>query len=176
MATIEERAGKFRVQLRKKGIEIYKTFSNIEDAELFCSWKEDIIDQMEVFDPDMKDLITLENAIDLKVKTLKETGKNQRTIDDVLRMKGYFSYMLNKSICEITYDYLLKKAQEMMITQIKHGGVQGKEGTGTMKLPSRSTILSRFNVLGGVYSNLISDGVNIENVPYKVLSYLKTVG
>src|ERR1700758_1345241 len=76
MASIEKRQGKegcsYRVAIRKKGIEIYKTFSNEEDANLYVFFKERLIDNMENFDVPLNQRITLEQIIELK----KDDQKN----------------------------------------------------------------------------------------------------
>src|SRR5689334_16029134 len=100
MAIIEKRDGKYRVSIRKKGVHISKTFNIEEDAKLFAAWKEDIIDSMSAFSPEIKEIITLDNAIDLKINQLKKQKKDRRSILAVQILKRCFSEFLNTPIHE----------------------------------------------------------------------------
>jgi len=128
MASISERDGSFRVQIRKKGVELTQTFSKIEDAELWAKWKEDIIDQMEAFKPPMEEMVTFEDAIDLKIKKLQEEKRDHRTIGAVVVLKSVFQEMLELSMLEITFDMLLCKAKELLKSEIRIGGKASSGG------------------------------------------------
>lgn len=182
MATIEKQKKKYgsisyRVRIQKKGfLEISKNFNNEEDAKLFAAWKEDIMDQIESFNPDMKELMTLGAAIDLKEIQLREKGANIKDgIADIQRLKKQFEKFLDISLCNITYENYITHANLIIKTPVKHGGDPKNINTGVLRLPAKKTILSRFNVLQSVYSYMNELGINIENHPNKIIKYLKTL-
>jgi len=82
MAAITKIKDSFRVQIRKKNIEISKTFNKEEDAILWAKYKENLIDCIEVFDVPLKEMVTLREAIELKINALS-SAKKSKDIQDI---------------------------------------------------------------------------------------------
>ena len=93
MASITFRDGKYRVSIRKKDQDVSKTFSNKEDAELYSKLKEDLIDQIENFNPSPEELLTLDSAIDMKVEDAEKNWLDFRTISSLKGLNLYCSIL-----------------------------------------------------------------------------------
>lgn len=168
---------KYRLQIRKKGHpEISKNFTTEEDAKLYAAWKEDIIDQINSFDPQIEELMTLGAAIDLKEKNLRERGISVKdSVPDTIRLRKQFDVFLEVSLKNISYKDYIEHANLMIKTPVRHGGDPKNINTGVARLPAKKTILSRYNILQGVYSYMIELGLKVENHPNKIIKYLKTL-
>jgi hypothetical protein len=174
MASIEERNGRYRVSIRKKGIEISQTFSNLETAKLYERYKEDIIDEMHAFDVKDKDLITIEEAIRLNIERVEKECSDSKNISDNNLWEENLRDILEQPISCLTYEFLMNKANEMLSSIIKRGGSRKIENSGRLVQSSPATVLRKFRVLSTVFSNLIKNGVEIENHALKVCAYLRT--
>lgn len=177
MASIRERkienGVSYTVDIRKKNINITKTFRNKKDAELWATWKEDLIDNMEAFDVKVEHMITLEDAIGLKVKELIDKGSKE--INDTHYLTRDFNCFINKYLHEISFDDYNNLCQKMLKKEILVGGKRGVEGSGRKAIQSPATVLRKFVVLAAVYSYLIKQGFDIENHPQKVVSQLRVM-
>jgi DNA repair protein RadC len=149
MASIEQRGSRFRVTIRKKGITINKTFSSAESAELFAKYKEDLIDEIEAFDPPLKDMITLHQAIDLKLDIMRKELRDARSISDIEYIKNWFSEFLDKSVSELSYEVLMAKALEMLNGTVFRGGnIMNGKGHDREKIQSSKHCIKQFNLSG----------------------------
>ena len=173
MALISERSGQFRVQIRKKDINLYRTFQKESDAKLWAAYKEECIDLIEAFDPPLNEIITLQDAIELKIRKMQDENSNRKEINDYKILCKIFNKFCPLPINEITYSDLLKHFQELLDIPISHGGTGKNDGTGVKKLPSFQTIFRKFAYLSTVYQNLINDGVELENVALKAAQYYR---
>ena len=173
MASITFRDGKYRVSIRKKDQDVSKTFSNKEDAELYSKWKEDLIDQIENFNPSPEELLTLDSAIDMKVEDAEKYGLDFRTISSLKGLKIHFSDDLHRSLNEFSYEFLLSKAKIFMQTEVKHGGNIAKGGN--LKMPSVKTVMNRFRYLSTVLGYLNMNGFSFQNHSLAVLNYLNSL-
>lgn len=173
MATIEKRDNRYRVRIRNRGNDYCRTFDDEETATLWARWKEDLIEKMKAFDREDRELVTLEDAITFKVRSLEENGNSKRDTEALLYLKNVFSGLLGLSLKEITYDMLCKEADRIMNTKVTKGG-KGDGLSGVSRLPSEATVLKRFVLLATVYSNLIENGVHVVNEAQAVVSYLRT--
>lgn len=170
MATIQKINDRYRVQIRKKDIEIYSSFKNEEDAKLWAEYKEELIDNISAFDPPLKEMITLKDAIELKIEKGKETMKD---INDFKNLLEYFDKFCYRSLNSITYDELMKYYDEKLKIPIRKGGSKNNENTGIKKLPSPSTVFRKFQYLSSVYQDVINYGVEIENIPLKICQFMR---
>lgn len=173
MASITLKDGKYRVQIRKKNQEISKSFSQKEDAELYAKWKEDLIDQIDNFSPSPEELLTLDSAIDMKVKDAEEKGLDFRTITSLKGLKVHFADELHRSLNELSYDFLLSKAKVFMQTEVKHGGCYSTGGN--LKMPSVKTVSNRFRYLSTVIGFANMNGFSFQNHSLAILNYLNTL-
>lgn len=167
MASIEKRPNdngfSYRVMIRKKGFEIYKTFSNEEDAKLYIFYKERLIDNMNNFDVPLKDRVTLEQLFELKKKACE--GYDKRTLNELdnvfNRVKSFISE--NKFFHEISYDQWLSIAKSVYEMDVFRGSK-----TNIIKM-SPITLRRYFATLSSVISHAVSLGIAVENYPLKVL-------
>lgn len=171
MATIAERDGRFRVMIRRKNIEISSTFSNLQTAEIWAKYKEELIDNIEAFDPPLKEIITLKDAIELKIRDAEEKGK--KDIGDFKILLECFNKFLDIEIGKITYIDLLEYFELMMQTPITRGGIKNDPTTGLKKIPSIHTTFRKFSYLSTVFELIKSKGVEIENVALKLCQYMR---
>lgn len=170
MATIEKRILKngntsFRMLIRKKGIEIYKTFSNEEDAILYSKYKERLIQNMENFDIPLNERITLDQLFELKIKTVNDSDR--RALCEYNNCLNRFKAIFNKKIFVhlISYEEWLESSKALFDTDIYRGG---KTESCKRKM-SISSLRRYFATASSVFSYAISQGINLENHPLKVL-------
>lgn len=172
MATIEERPQKngtlsYRVSIRRKGVEIQKTFKLKEDAELYGFYKDRLIDNMENFEVPIDQRISLKQIMELKLELVKEKRARDEIESAFERM--YPILPKHNFAHEITYnDWLnaIKKLHEIPVYQ----GVKKEK---TKRMPSISSIRRWIANLSSAFSYAISLGINIENHPMKVMqSYI----
>ena len=170
MASIRFRDGKYRVQIRKRNIELSRTFDDLETAELWSKYKENLIDEMDAFEAPKEEMITLLDAIEMKLKS--NTSTDKKSIQDIQNIKVHFSKFLTMDMNSIKFEDLKEHGIEMFKTDIRVGGSRDNENTGVIRKPSSVTVTKRFAYLSTVYSNLIAMGINIENVALRVKTYL----
>lgn len=175
MANIETRKNQdgsttFRVQIRKKGKEIYKSFRNEEDANIFVFYKEKLLDNIENFDTKIESRVSLEQAFELKVLSF-ENG-NKRNIDDyIFSLKRLNEYFKTSKNCDIVYLNNLNHidwigcALRMMNTHVYRGG---KTEAGK-RIMSFSTLRKIFAHAASCISFLQSSGMVLHNHPQEVI-------
>lgn len=174
MATFKNDGRKnFSVSIRRKGHNITKTFSDKETAELYAKYKEALIDEMENFDVPKKDLITLDSAIECRLEELLNAKADRRTVLDVKGLRGFFPEFMNLTLSELTYEMLKNKIEKMMVEPIRRGGDRDK--TGKLILQSPVTIRRKVAMLSSIYSLMIKKGVDCENIPLRILSFLHEI-
>jgi len=164
MATFEKRKDKWRVRfyINKKRYEA--SFIDKETAELWVTYKESVIEEINNFEFGLEKSITLFEAIELKIEKLEKNKSDKKTISDVFTLKKDFNDILNEKICMISYNDLLIQSKKLFTMKGKTGGAL-----------SIVTILNKLRRLSSVYSALIEDGLNVENFPLKICSYFKSV-
>ena len=110
----------FCVKIRKKQIDITKTFFTEEDAKLFIYYKERLIENKANFDIPLAKRITLDYCIDLK---LQEKDRNSKEINSFSCARDKFNEKLGKDkfLCELTYEDWLRVAKEIMIEPVYKG-------------------------------------------------------
>lgn len=161
------------ILIRRKGIQMSATIRDEETRKLWVAYKEDVIDQMYYFDVPLQEMITLKDAIELKVKELEKSCKDQRTVGDVKRLEVDFKEFLEIPLNKIKYDTLMEKVKNMLKSTVFYGG-DGK-GKGDERIQSSTTVLRKIRVLCTVFSNMINQGVNVENPALRVAQYLQTM-
>lgn len=171
MGIYKNKNGSWRGLLRKKGLEISKNFSNEEDAKLWHDYKEDLINQIDSFDPPLNELILLSDAIHMKIE--KAEKSNIIDLSDFKILYEVFSKFLDRPIQSITYAELLAHFEEMMNTMVRKGGSKKNESTGDKRFPSIFTTMRKFAYLSTVYELLIKKGVNVTNEPMKVVKFIR---
>lgn len=167
MATIEKRkcgdGFSYRCSIRKKGIEIYKTFKTEEDAKLYVFYKERLIDNMENFEVPLSHRITLEQLFEIKRKEF--FGYDRRTLNDLDLVYAQIKNCLIDKVFyhEYTYEDWLECVKKMYQLESWRGSK-----TNVIKISPR-TLRRKFGVVSSVISCAISKGIEIENHALKVM-------
>jgi hypothetical protein len=172
LATIRERKGRFGVKISRNRITICQTFSTLETAKLWAAYKEDLLDEMEAFNPPKQEMITLEDAINFKIDNAIKDGLSTRSVTDIKNLKIDFNAFLQKYMHEISYDDLIAHCKKMSKIQVKFGGSVGNEKSGKYSMPSPITIINKLKRLSTVYSNLNENNVDIDNIALKCVNEL----
>lgn len=156
---------KYHVGIRKKGVEIHKSFLFKEDAELYAKWKENLIDCMDNFEVNIKNTITLEALFDLKIKSISEDSK--RTILDITNTKRTVLDYFNDKIfvSDISFEDWKNFAVALYDKDVYRGA---KSGNNVRKI-SIETLRKLFAYASTAYSYAQSQGIEIENHPLRVI-------
>lgn len=167
MATIEKRTGKdgmtFKALIRRKGLEICKTFKTEEDAKLYVFHKERLIDNMEHFDVPLKDRISLKEILDLKMRTIKEYDK--RTINDLdSSFKRCLRWLPEKKYYnDLTEEDWLNCAKNLYAEDSWKGSKAN-----TLKI-SPVTLRRIFAMISSAVSHCQAIQIPLENIPLKII-------
>lgn len=172
MASIRCRNGKWYVQVRKKGQILCATFSDRETAELWGKYKEDIIDEIGYFDFKYENTITLNEAIDLKIKDLESKDTDKRSVNDVKSLKDSFSEFSDTPLVNIKSEDIVTKTNVMLDSIIRRGGSK-KSNSGKIVVQSPRTVLKKLAVLGSVFSFIIKNGAAIQNPVLTSINQIK---
>jgi len=171
MPRIDFRNGKYRVRVCQKGQDISHSFHDKETAELWGWYKESLLNEIEAFNPNSKELVSFRDAIDLKIRQALKESLSDRSVIDLQALHVVFAKFKDRLINEITYDELVLFCKEYLSTPLTKGGRQ-KNGTGRLIMPSKMTLLSKLRRLSSIYSNLIDNGIPVENIAIKVGAWL----
>ena len=167
MACIEKRPSKegisYRVAIRRKGTEIYKSFKTEEDAKLYAFFKERLIDNMEAFEVSLNERITLEQILDLKLESIKEYDK--RTISDMeMAFRKIVQTLPSKKYYhEFIEDNWLECAKSIY----EQDSYRGSKSN-TIKI-SPVTLRRIFANISSAVSHCQSLGINLDNLPLKII-------
>lgn len=170
MASIQERDGKFRVQIRRNGFQAEATFSDRPTAELWAKYKDEVYNELPKFDPKIEDMFTLREAIELKVRQLQEKEAEKKTIQDTSNLTVYFKEIVDKPMSEITMDDFNKHCERMLNTLVKRGGPLSKSRPNQQ---APRTVHRKFRYLSIVYSLMIENGMKIPNYPLAIIRELE---
>ena len=171
MANIQERSGKFRVSIRKKGTELSATFSDLETANLWANYKENLIDEIEAFKVPMGEMITLGDAIELKVEKASQDKLDVRSVQDIKNLARDFYALIDTPINKIYFGSLKLACLSLLERPTRIGGKS--ENSGRQVIPSVQTILSKLRRLASVYSNLKEYDIKTNNTAQEVLEFMK---
>ena len=176
MANIRERFGRYYVTIRKKNFQpICAAFSCEEDALLWAKYKEDLLDQINSFEPHKNELITLDAAIDMKLQQLTDKQADKKTIQDIVNLKTVLKDHLHRSLHECDESFFREFFTSLLNTKVQRGGIRGEKSLGRTNTISPATILSRINRLCSVFSNLIQLGITNHNPTYPIYQHYKKV-
>lgn len=156
---------KFNLQIRKKDFIISKTFLTLEDAKIYEFYKERLIDNIENFDVPIEERLTLKQIFEIKLNDSQHLDR--RSISDIENafrlMENYFD--VNKFICNINYKDWENYAIEIYGTDV----YKGAKTEAAKRKMSPLTLRRYFACYSSAFSNSISKGFNIENMPLKIL-------
>lgn len=105
------------------------------------------------------------------LEQVEESSWNFMHKIDLQALHVVFAKFKDRLINEITYDELVLFCKEYLSTPLTKGGSQ-KNGTGRLIMPSKMTLLSKLRRLSSIYSNLIDNGIPVENIAIKVGAWL----
>ena len=171
MARIDQRNGKYRVRISQKDHDITHSFHDYETAVLWAKYKEKLINEITAFDVPSAELVNFSDAVDLKIKKSIDDNLEDRTIKDLQELHRVFECFENRDIITITFQDYVNFSEKFLRTLTTRGGNKNNK-TGRLVYPTKTTLLSKFRRLSSVYSNLISNGIPVENVALKVGAYL----
>ena len=169
MATIDTRLNKdgttsYRVSIRKKGQELYKTFSTEEDAKLYAWHKERLIDNMANFDVPLKDRVRFKDILTMKMDSLPVT--DTKTMSDFkLSGERICNLLPDLFMHEISYDTWLKCAKDLLDMDVYRGA---RTELAKRKM-SPNTVRRHFACASSGISYAQSKGINIDNHALKVM-------
>lgn len=170
MATIEARPtdkGKisYRVMIRKKGINIYKTFHKKEDAELYVFYKERLIDNIENFEVPLGQMVTLDQIFELKISSISIS--NKREINDYENCKKRLKESFSGKVFykDISLDDWRNAAKSLLATEV-YRGAKTENGK---RLMSPVTLKKIYYQASSVVSYVKSQGIVIDNHPLTIL-------
>lgn len=169
MATIVKRKNSngvvYRVSIRKKGMETYKTFKEESDAKLYLWYKERLMDNMSNFEVPLCERITMDQIIEMKTSSLGSDCT--RSISEFNNCLVYIkSFIPNKIFYkEYNYEDWLTLAKELLKTDVYRGA---KTESAKRKMSCR-TLRRIFASASSAVNFAIHKGINIENYPLKVM-------
>ena len=166
MATIEKISNSdgsisYRVKIRKKGIDVSRTFRNEEDAIMYGKYKERLIENMENFDVPLKSRVTLRQIFELKPKETY-SAKNHNDLS-LIRFEEFLGP--NRFYEDITFDEWRGCVEKFAKMDVFKGGRTEK----SKRLMSPQTIRRMFAMASSVVSHAQSLGIELENHPLRVI-------
>lgn len=167
MASVIKRVGKeettYRVAIRRKGIEIFKSFKTEEDAKLYAFYKERLIDNMEQFDVPLSERITLSEILDLKIGSIAEYDK--RTLNDMeMAFKKCKRFLPNKKYYHQFTEQEWRSCAEQIFSEDSWKGSKSN----TLKI-SPVTLRRIFANISAAISHCQSLGITLDNLPLKII-------
>ncbi len=172
MATFRERQGRHEAIIRKNNIKLSAVFDHLEDAKLWASYKEDLIEQIANFNPPLDKLITLGDAIKMRIDTA--IGSGTVDIADLTILYKTFEKYLKTPINEVTYDSLSDHFEHVMSVPVRRGGNHNDPNSGIKAMPSMHTTFRKFSYLSTVFEHLIKEGVKVQNHPLALCKLLRS--
>ncbi len=170
MASFHKRGNSIKTVIRKKNVQIIKSFNDMETAKLWAKYKEDLIDEMDAFEVPKNELIILKDALNMFYHKMESKNYDKKMQQDLRNLTKHYNNFLDFPLKKISYDILLEHSLEMLNSKVKRGTqLQGK---GIEKDISFRTVRNRISNLGIVYSFLIDNGIDVENVTIRVKAYL----
>lgn len=156
------------VNIRKKGIDISKTFYTEEDAKTYEYYKEKLIQNMENFEVGVHETITIDQIFELKIKEIEnDPSKHPRYLEDFQttskRLVEYFGE--NTFYSKTTYEQWKNAAIAIYQIAVYRGG----KTESCKRIMSPYTLRRIFATASSAVSCAISQGINLENHPLAVL-------
>lgn len=158
---IREKSGKngisYCVEIRKKGTQIYKTFYSREDAELYDTYKTNLIQNMENFEVPIQDRVTLAQLYELKEKQISEP----RAVAELRTSLEKINECIKKHtfINELTYEDWEECLKNLENTKV----YVGAEKKINERNPSLSTLRRYLANTSSVISYANSLGIPVKN-------------
>lgn len=156
----------YHVEIRKSGQDhIGKTFLTEEDANLFIFYKERLFTNMDSFEVDIKDMVTIKQLIELKLKDGKDLCHKSHLDFKMALTRVNENFGEETYLETITYDLWLQFAKKLHASDVFKGA---KTEVGRRPM-SVSNLRKIFALVSSAISYAKSTGINIQNHPLQVL-------
>lgn len=152
----------FQVIIRKKGVEICKTFSNLEDAKLFEFYRTSLVENMANYEIPLHERIRLEDIIDLKTKDIVDKRILCEFELSLKRIKN--SIKPHAFVSELTYEDWEKCLETIIKLDIPARG-----NARTIIKMSPKSVRRIFATMSSAFSHARSKGIPIENYPLQLV-------
>jgi hypothetical protein len=169
MATITKRKNgdsfTWRVSIRKKGCEEYRSFRTEEDAKLYAWWKEKLIDNMDNFDIPLNQRITIDGIVEMKINSIPDINLRQKAefLNAAERCKNFLP---NKQFyVQFTLNDWKDCLKKIIGLQVHKGCI----GDHTKRQASLSTLRRIFANMSSCVNYARSQNIEIENHPLTIL-------
>lgn len=170
MANIRKRISRtgeitYSVNIRRKDIDVCKTFFDEEDAKMYIWYKERLIDNMKNFEVPLSDRITLQQVFEMKISTIPEC--NRKAISDMNMSKNRLCEIFgkNKFLHEISFEDWVNAAKKLCTCDV----FRGAKTENSKRKMSTSTLRKIFAYASSSISYALKKGLNFENHPLKVM-------
>jgi len=169
MATIEKRISKdgktsYRVNIRKKGIEIMRTFYDKETANLFVYYKENLINNMQNFEVPLQNRITLLQIFELKESAMDDKSSLNHIKNAKIKLCDYFKEKIFYN--EISLEEWIEAAKFLYTTDV----YKGAKTENSKRKMSANTLRNIFAYASAAISYAQNKGIEIENNAQKVMN------
>lgn len=172
MASFRQMIHGVNAQIRKKGMQFSKTLPDRETAELWARYQEDLIMEMDAFNPPKSELITLGDAFRMKIEEVSKDS-TPKTIADYKTTMNHMEEHLEKPLSAFTYDFFMDLLKNWEGSKVMRGGCKDKPNHKNMKPPSPHTILRRFAYTASVFQFMVEKGIDVDNNAQKVTTYVR---
>jgi hypothetical protein len=154
-----------RLRVKGKDTSIGRTFKDEETATLFGILKEMAIEEADDFGVSEKDVTRMVDAFELKYKD------DPKAMGSVL---SYFSDISDRALVDISYEDYISFVKEKLKTPVYKGGKRDN-GTGRAMAHTVGGVIRKFAYLSAAISHCVGLGMNLENIPLRVIGYLRTI-
>jgi len=156
---------KYHISIKRKGVEIHKSFSKKEDAELYVKWKESLIDNIDNFEVPLAHTIPIESIFEMKLESIADT--NKRTYNDIKNVKQTLFELIDskKFASDMSFDDWKNLAKQLYDKDVYRGA---KSGNNVRKI-SLETLRKFFAYCSASYSYAQAQGIELENHPLRVI-------
>jgi hypothetical protein len=152
----------YRVTIRKNATEVSKTFSNLEDAQLFEHYRTRLIECMDNFEVPASERVRLVDILDLKIRRTKE----KRAVDEFYLAGKRIMDNIRKHtfVCELNYDDWVECFKKISTTEMPK-----RHNSKDVGLLHPKSLRRIFASLSSAFSTAIINGIDVVNHPLKIV-------
>lgn len=155
------------MEIRKGDSTFYKTFQTEEDAKLYEFYKERLLNNLENFEVDISNRLTLENIIEMKIKHDGQSLHPKNVVDMKYSFKRIIDFLPTNKKFYVQYTF------EDWVESLKHLQSQpvyrGAKTELGKRVISLKTIRKVFAHLSSAISFCQTQGIKLDNLPLKIL-------
>lgn len=154
----------YQVRIRTKDCQIYKSFLDEHDAKLYCFHRERLINNKKNFDIPIKDRVTLNHIIDLKMQSKGMDDKEISSFDHARKVLNE-RFGVDKFLCDITFEDWVNAVKDIYSTPVFRGSVKEKN----KRIMSPNTLKRIFAYVSCAISYAMNQGIELENHALKII-------